>query len=120
MAVERHGAYFPRIKLSDLAEDRDAAAVRTTDIDQLLGKTQDEFHRMLEAEGTAAGKKAITEAHTATLRDLTELHAPALEQAGARNDAAHSLVRLSNVALGFNYVRQLGGAPSMRSRISRA
>ena len=83
----------------------------TTDLQTLLGKTQDEFHRMLEGASSAAGKAKITEQHNATLRDLEELHAITLEQAGARNDPASALVRSSRLAMTYNYLRELGGAP---------
>ena len=83
----------------------------TTDLQSLLGKTQDEFHRMLEGAPSAAGKAKITEQHNATLRDLEELHSRVLEQAGARNDPAHMLVRASRLAMTYNYLRELGGAP---------
>lgn len=83
----------------------------TTDLQSLLGKTQDEFHRMLEGAPSAAGKEKITTQHNATLRDLEELHSRVLEQAGARNDPAHMLVRVSRLTMTYNYLRELGGAP---------
>jgi len=45
------------------------------------------------------------------MRDLEALHQRVLNQSGPRNDAAHSIVRFARLAMTYNYLRELGGAP---------
>jgi hypothetical protein len=83
----------------------------TTDLRQISGKVMDEYHRMLEGAPNDAAKAKLTTQHDATMRDLEALHARVLNQAGARVDQAHALVRASRLLMTYNYLRELGGAP---------
>jgi hypothetical protein len=83
----------------------------TTDLREMSSKTLDEYHRMLEAAPNDAAKAKLTTQHDATMRDLEALHQRVLNQSGPRNDAAHSIVRFARLAMTYNYLRELGGAP---------
>lgn len=83
----------------------------TTDFREISGKTMDEYHRMLEAAPSDAAKKTLTIRHNQTMTDLEALHQRVLNQAGPRTDMAHAVVRFARLAMTYNYLRELGGAP---------
>ncbi len=91
----------------------------TTDFREISSKVLDEHHIALEGDGWKEGgtgpsdavKARLTKQHDETMRDLEALHQRVLNQSGGRTDAAHSMVRYARLAMTYNYVRELGGAP---------
>ena len=84
-------------------------AFGSTTLENDFARVTAEFHDQIAAAKTDAAKASLTEQHAKTLQDLTALRDRVLNQAGPKGDVNVSLVRLGNLAMGFNYLRMLGG-----------
>jgi hypothetical protein len=84
-------------------------AFGSTTLENEFKRVTSEFHDQIAAAPSDKAKASLTQQHAETLENLTALRDRVLNQAGPKGDVNVSLVRLGNLAMGFNYLRMLGG-----------